>query len=81
MGKRLFACEMQAVERQIQGPEAGFRDFSCGSLDFRQFGPEFGQIRRIPDRRHRRPVPGRPKTAGKGKVTACSAATGRSPGP
>ncbi|MCY4290393.1 MAG: hypothetical protein OXC72_01355, partial [Roseovarius sp.] len=62
----LFAYEMQAVERQIQGSEAGFRDFSRSSLDFRQFGPEFGQIRRIPDRLHRRPVSRRPKKRWKG---------------
>ena len=67
MGKRLFACEMQAVERQIQGSEAGFRDFSRGSLDFRQFRPFFGPVRRTPDRRHRRPVSRRPKKRWKGE--------------
>ncbi|MCY3983194.1 MAG: hypothetical protein OXC72_11045 [Roseovarius sp.] len=65
--KWLFPCEMQAVERQIQGSEAGFRDFSCGSPDFRQFGPFFGPIRRIPDMRHRRPVSGHQKNGRKGK--------------
>ena len=38
MGKRLFAFEMQAVERQIQGSEAGFPDFrpfSCRFAGFR----------------------------------------------
>ncbi|MCY4208786.1 MAG: hypothetical protein OXD29_12670, partial [Roseovarius sp.] len=34
-----FAMPNEVMERQIQEPKAGFRDFSRGSSDFRRFRP------------------------------------------